>query len=87
MIDDKKITVIGGDFNICVLKHPNNLMTKRLKESYFEQTVKQATHIEGGLIDHLYIKKGKEDISWDVEVLPKYYSDHDCICVTLHQDN
>ena len=88
MIDDKKITVIGGDFNIYVLKHPNNLMTKKLKESHFEQIVKQATHIDGGLIDHVYIKKRKdEDISWVVEMLPKYYSDHDCICVTLGPDN
>ena len=88
MIDDKKITVIGGDFNICVLKHPNNLMTRKLKEKHFDQTVKQATHIEGGVIDHLYIKKRKgEDISCVVEVLPKYYSDHDCICVTLSHDN
>ena len=41
-------------------------------------------------MDHLYIKNTKEaDISWVVEVLPKYYSDHDCICVTvtLSQDN
>ena len=87
MIDDKKTTVIGGDFNICTLKAPNNLMTKKLKESHFDQIVKQATHIEGGLIDHLYIKKREgEDISVTVEVLPKYYSDHDCICVTLGQD-
>ena len=84
MIDDTKITVIGGDFNICVLKHPKNFITKRLKELNFDQTVKDATHIEGGLIDHLYIKKREGDnISWVVEVLPKYYSDHDCICVTL----
>ena len=88
MIDDKKITVIGGDFNICILKHPHNLMTNKLKELHFDQTVKQATQIDGGLIDHLYIKKRKgQDISWVVEVLPKYYSDHDCICVTLSQDN
>ena len=88
MIDDTKITVIGGDFNICVLKNPNNLLTTKLKELHFDQIVEQATHIEGGLIDHLYIKKRKgEDISWVVEVLPKYYSDHDCICVALGQDN
>ena len=84
MMEDEKITIIGGDFNTCILKHPNNLMTNKLKELQFDQTVKQATHIEGGLIDHLYIKKKKgEDVSWVLEVLPKYFSDHDCICVTL----
>ena len=88
MIDDEKITVIGGDFNVCFLKHPNNMISKNLDKLNFHQIVKQATHIEGGLIDHLYIKKGKgADISWVVEIMPKYYSDHDCICVTLCQDS
>ena len=87
MIEDEKITVIGGDFNVCYYKHRNNIITKNLNELDFHQTVEQATHIEGGLIDHLYIKKRKgAEVSWIVEILPKYYSDHDCICLTLCPD-
>ena len=88
IIDYTKITVIGGDFNVCVLKHPTNLITKKLNELNFHQIVNQATHIEGGLIDHMYIKKRNgTDLSWVVEIFPKYYSDHDCISVTLCLDN
>ena len=86
LIDKDKTTVIGGDFNICALKNPNNIITKKLKELNFQQVVRQATHIEGGLIDHLYIRKGKGTVmSWVIDMSPKYYSDHDCIGVTLCQ--
>ena len=88
LIDKSKATVIGGDFNVCALKHPNNMITKRLQELNFNQVVKQATHVEGGQLDHLYIKKGKgTGMSWVIEVSPKYYSDHDCIGVTLCQES
>ena len=88
MITEKKTTIIGGDFNVCALKNQKNYITLKLKELKFHQIVKQATHIEGGLIDHLYIKQGEEtDLIWDVEVLPKYFTDHDCIRVTVGEKN
>ena len=88
MITVKKTTIIGGDFNVCALKNQKNYITLKLKELKFHQIVKQATHIEGGLIDHLYIKQGEEtDLIWDVEVLPKYFTDHDCIRVTVGEKN
>ena len=87
LIDDAKITVIGGDLNICALKAPNNIVTKRLKERGFDQGVKIATHIEGGLLDHVYIHRGVNvKIDWDIEVFPKYYSDHDGIGLTLWEN-
>ena len=45
MIDDEKITVIGGKFIVWVFKQPNCMITKNLNERNFPQTVKQATHI------------------------------------------
>ena len=85
LIVQNKATIIGGDFNICALKHQNNLIAERLKEQKFLQVVKQATHIEGGLLDHVYIKQGGDtDYSCEIEVTPKYYSDHDCIGVILY---
>ena len=84
-ISKRKTTIIGGDFNVCIMKNPNNIVVEKLKELKFQQVVIQATHTEGGLIDHLYIKKGGTgtDCSWNLEVSPKYYSDHDCIGITL----
>ena len=85
---EKRTTIIGGDFNVCAHKHQKNYITEKLKELKFHQIVKQATHIEGGLIDQLYIKQGKEtDVTWDMEIVPKYYTDHDCIRVTVWGKN
>ena len=84
LIDPRKTTVIGGDLNICALAHPNNYVTTSLKEMRFEQIVTRATHIEGGLIDHIYIRQGENcKFAWVLEDFPKYYSDHDGLCLTL----
>ena len=50
--------------------------------------IKNPTHEEGGLLDHLYVREDQTD-EYHVSVCQKakYYSDHDCICVTLCQDN
>ena len=49
---------------------------------------REATQIEGGLLDHVYIKQGEDtEYSWEIDVLPKYYSDHDCIGVILSPNN
>ena len=80
------MTIIGGDLNICVLKKPTNYITKGLKENGFKQIVTKATNIEGGLIDHIYIKQGPRiKFTWVLEDFPKYYSDHDGLGLTLWQ--
>ena len=82
-----KTTVVGGDFNICTLANPNNYITQSLKEIGFKQLVKKSTHVEGGLIDHIYLIEGKEEkISYTLEVFPKYYSNHDGLGITLTKD-
>ena len=86
LIIKPKNTMIGGDLNVCVLKAPNNIMTKKLEERGFLQVVKKATHIEGGLLDHVYIYENV-GFTWVVEEFPKYYSDHDGIGVTLWKNN
>ena len=84
LITKQKTTIIGGDFNVCALKYPSNLITKELRKLKFEQIVTEATHIDGGLLDHIYIKQGEDTAyNWELEVSPKYYSDHDCTGITL----
>ena len=77
-------TVIAGDFNICFNTHRNNKISKFLETNGFIQFVKEATHIKGRHIDHLYFKPGKK-IQENPSILrySPYYSDHDAICVTL----
>ena len=87
LIDKTRATIIGGDINVCVSKAPNNLVTRTLKERGYLQIVMTATHIEGGVLDHVYINTYGGELSWDIAVFPKYYSDHDGIGLTLWTEN
>ena len=84
LIDEEKTTHISGDFNIFLKKAPNSFLTKQLKNLDFDQLIQQPTHIEGGLIDHIYfcdnIKIFKAP---HIHIYSTYYSDHDCLCTTL----
>ena len=57
LVDTNKSVVISGDFNICLDKEPNNLISGYLQQQGFQQMVEEATHDDGGRIDHLYLKK------------------------------
>ena len=84
LMKEEKLTVIGGDMNICLLAHPRNYVTQSLLEIGFKQLVSKATHIEGGLLDHVYLYEGKtRKVSHIIEYFPKYYSDHDGIGLVL----
>ena len=84
LITENKTTIIGGDINICVQSSPNNIMTKQMRSKGLNQLVNKATHIEGGIIDHVYLKTCvNSQYSWSIEDFPKYYSDHDSIGLTL----
>ena len=86
LITEGKTTVVGGDFNICALANPKNYITQTLIGMGFKQIVNKPTHIEGGLIDHIYLIEGrKKTISYFIEICPKYYSDHDGLGLTLHE--
>ena len=79
-----KTTIIGGDLNICVLKQPMNSATTSLAKMGFHQIVTEATHIEGGAIDHIYIYQECDNkYNWELELYPKYYSDHDGLFLTI----
>ena len=73
--------------NICVRTHPENYVTKNITELGFQQVVTEPTHIDGGVIDHIYISQKNNVVSkWIVEYFPKYYSDHDGVSLILWQD-
>ena len=83
-IDVRETTLITGDFNVCTVKDKRNAVTKMLEELGFKQLVKVATHIQGGHIDHCYWLD--ETMMWELPQLEHYtpyYSDHDCLLVTL----
>ena len=83
LVDSNKTTVICGDFNICLKKTPNNTVTQQLTDMKMEQLNKEATHIAGGHIDHMYLKRMNSRTSATLERYAPYYTDHDALCLTL----
>ena len=84
IINSSKTTIVGGDMNLCIISSPDNYVTKQMRCKGFAQLVNKATHIEGGLIDHVYIRTHEDcNYSWSIEDYPKYYSDHDSISLTI----
>ena len=80
----EKTTVICGDLNINYLKDPMNKVGAELINRGFRQIVKEPTHKEGSLLDHLYFHTPKEDFEiTDIFQHPLYFSDHDAICVQV----
>ena len=81
-----KPTLLTGDLNICLMKKPNNLLSKWLLEMGFSQLVTSSTHDQGGLIDHVYWLD--TELKWkspEFEKYSPYYSDHDCLLITLYR--
>ena len=84
LIDYSKTTLVVGDVNVFSIEKPKNQLKKFLEDKKFKTIVDQATHIGGGHIDHCYFMNigNFEDLP-AIEIIPKYYSDHDAICIAL----
>ena len=48
IINPDKTTIVCGDFNLCLKKQKNNMVTKGLEEMGFQQLVEEASHLKGG---------------------------------------
>ena len=82
-INFSKSSLIIGDVNICNMKMPQNELKTFLVGRKFKQIIRLATHIGGGHLNHAYIlNTGGFEALPDVEIIPKYFSDHDAICIT-----
>ena len=78
-----KTTIIIGDMNICNKNVPDNALKTYLEEKTFKLVTKKATHIDGSHIDHAYVMNlGNFRNIPEVDLVPKYYSDHDAICIS-----
>ena len=84
MTSTKKPVLITGDFNICYQENNINRLIQGLETNGFKQLVRDATHIKGRHIDHVYWRD--QDDIWTEPVLDRYspyYSDHDANCLTM----
>ena len=85
MIDMEQPTIITGDFNVCLQREARNLVTTALLDLGFQQHVKSATHIRGGIIDHAYTRDPSSQLSnIHLTQYSPYYSDHDALCMSFN---
>ena len=86
MIQWDQTTLICGDFNICYVSDRKNKLLSALEYLGFTQLVQEATHIKGGLIDHVYIRDVRNIANADCSLYSPYYCamDHDAILTTVN---
>ena len=79
MAGSPKPCFIVGDFNINYLRVPHEMIVNKIQSCGYKQLVQHPTHIAGGLLDHVYVKR----LSWDPEVYLNfpYYTDHAAISI------
>ena len=79
MIEENQATLIAGDFNVCNKRSPKNKLNETLINKGFTQLVTEATHIQGGTLDHVYYRNNKDHDNKHLHIArySPYYSDHD----------
>ena len=70
---------IVGDFNIDFPNDPTEVIIKKITSSSFKQLVSTPTHVEGGLLDHIYVRD--QTCEYHVDINFPFYTDHGAISV------
>ena len=83
LIQEDRATLVSGDFNICLIKAPNNMVTRFLKDCGFQQLNKEPTHRAGGQIDHVYLRDPLGLFKPPDLLRYSPYYDHDALCTSL----
>ena len=77
-VNCKRISLFFGDINTDFFHESNDNVILWLQERDFVQIIQNATHIQGGLIDHVWVPKNLiSKVRFEIKSL--FYSDHDCI--------
>ena len=85
LLNFEKTVIVCGDMNICYIEQKNNKIIQTLEVHGFEEKVQEATHIQGGHIDHVYIRSVKQQYKMEISLYSPFYTalDHDALCITL----
>lgn len=76
--------IILGDFNINGLDNTDNSLNTIFSD--YKQIVCEPTHLQGSLLDHIYLRKSLLfDFDYDIIVRSIFYSDHDVVKFKLYQ--
>ena len=82
VVEPRKPTLVLGDFNFCYMKE-KNCLSEWFEGIGFHQVVFSATHIDGGLLDHVYLLLPDETGDVLIGQYDNYFTDHDTIALLL----
>ena len=77
MITNEKQTIILGDFNLCYQSQRDHPIFKLLHDMKFVQLVKSPSHIEGRVLDLVFVHETNKTLT--VHQKAAYFTDHDVI--------
>ena len=85
MTSKVKPSLICGDFNLCYIDERDNQITRMLEDQNFKQLVTEASHFQGGHIDHVYSNLNPAMFDIEVSMYSPYYTsrDHDGFCTSI----
>ena len=85
MMDPYRFTVICGDFNLCYIENKQNEVTKMLENCGFSQLNREASHFQGGHIDHVYSNHTTDKFQVNIKQYCPYYlaKDHNALLITI----
>ena len=89
MIQEGYPTIICGDLNMCFLTNRNNEVTRLLEGLGFKQLVTEASHLQGGHIDHVYSNlQYCSRLKAHIQMHSPYYTshDHDAFLITITRE-
>ena len=85
VVDPLRPTILTGDTNIDISKDSGKLFVEFMKHLGLTQLVKNPTHDQGGLLDHVYVT---QDLIERVSVSQTgvYFSDHQLITIKVNDN-
>ena len=85
IMDPSRFTVICGDFNLCYIDNRRNEVTKMLENCGFSQLNREASHFQGGHIDHVYSNHNPDKFQVNINQYCPYYlaKDHNALLITI----
>ena len=79
-----RVTIVCGDLNVCLRKEPKNAFSQGMEGLGLSKIGKEATHVMGGQIDHLYVSSDAVERT-SLERMSLFYTDHDALCFNVGQ--
>ena len=86
MIGLNRTTLVCGEFNMCYIDQRKNKATSFLIKMDFRQLIHEATHIDGGHIDHAYFRSNN-NLTVSAELYSPYFTakDHDALMISVSE--